>query len=61
MDINFISIAYVNIGEQTPVKNLFCPTTNARVTWDICSDINDIHSGGKRKSNKKKKSRKVCK
>ena len=54
---------------QNPDKNSICPISNTlpRQGWEIkCANINDIHSGGKRKqksrkfkkSNKKRKSRK---
>lgn len=45
---------------RNPAKRNFCPTTNGIPTggrWSGCDDLNDIHSGGRRKStNKKRKS-----
>ena len=47
---------------RNPDRNFFCPTTNTlNRNWDICNDINDIHSGGKKKSKKSKKKRKTRK
>ena len=49
---------------RNPTKKHFCPTTNSKPTglWEPCSSINDINSGGRRKTtNKKRKSRKIKK
>jgi hypothetical protein len=49
---------------RDPAKQNFCPTTNSIPTgqWQRCSTINDINSGGRRKTiNKKRKSRKIKK
>ena len=44
---------------HTPARQNFCPVSNTipSSSWQLCSSINDINTGGKRKtSNKKRKS-----